>query len=233
MEPIELLETWLFFACLLKMKGCIQVWSLLGGLLSLQSCQDICAWACVGDPNLQFGEACENPEFWYNLLTDPMSSIMKWVSYRKVEGWFIVSQWVKTEKKKLLLALPQNYQFWTQLLLHLETGDYKWMHFRIGKNWWKTRYRASFWTFSLFLNFKKIKGWKFNQEFKENCLLDLPAYKTSSYRWYHGSTKTASLFSETGNNMEEWFLCREGFLELRVALFDDELRPNKWDGSLV
>ena len=102
MEPIELLETWLIFVCLFKMKGCIQVWSLLGGLLSLQSCQDICAWACVGDPNLQFGEACENPEFWYNLLTDPMSSIMKWVTYRRVEGWFIVSQWVKTEKKETI-----------------------------------------------------------------------------------------------------------------------------------
>ena len=35
-----------------------QVWSLLGGLLSLQSCQDLCAWACVDDPNLQGGEAC-------------------------------------------------------------------------------------------------------------------------------------------------------------------------------
>ena len=46
----------------LEMKGCNQVWSHLGGLLSPQSCQDMCAWACVGNPNLQYGEACVNPE---------------------------------------------------------------------------------------------------------------------------------------------------------------------------
>ena len=43
---------------IIEMKGFGQVWSLLVGLLSLQSCQDICAWACVDDPNLQEGEAC-------------------------------------------------------------------------------------------------------------------------------------------------------------------------------
>ena len=36
----------------------MQEWSLLDDFVSLQSCQDIIAWACAGDPNLMEGEAC-------------------------------------------------------------------------------------------------------------------------------------------------------------------------------
>ena len=36
----------------------LQEWSLLDDFVSLQSCQDIIAWACAGDPNLMEGEAC-------------------------------------------------------------------------------------------------------------------------------------------------------------------------------
>ena len=49
---------------------------------------------------------------------------------------------------------------------------------------------------------------------------------TSSWTYLHtklphtaGTTETGSLFSETERNMEEWFLCREGILELRIVIF--------------
>ena len=81
MKPIKLLGEWLVFSNLFEMKGFNQVWSPLGGLLNLQCCQDMCAWACVGDPNLHGGEAWDNPEFQYDLLTSPISSSMKLVTY--------------------------------------------------------------------------------------------------------------------------------------------------------
>ena len=46
----------------------------------------------LGDPNLHGGEACDNPEFQYDLITDPISSSMKWVTYRRVGGGFRITQ---------------------------------------------------------------------------------------------------------------------------------------------
>ena len=56
-KPNWLVETWLVSEIIWNERfqsSVVPSW----GLLSLQSCQDICAWACIDDPNLQEGEAC-------------------------------------------------------------------------------------------------------------------------------------------------------------------------------